>query len=102
MHEIALATRVMMALSGLMGLSMFVLANFLLKKQKGWRLATALMQISVNAFVFVSWLGGFLQSTPGTIHQAVTFVGFVVPTVMATVTTLRVVLPEIRQRTRAH
>lgn len=98
MADISLATRLLMVLSGATGLSMFLLANFYLKKHKGWRLTTALLQISANAFVFTSWLVGFLQAAPGTLAQLVALIGFVVPIIMANITLVRVVLPEIRQR----
>jgi len=100
MADISLATRLLMVLSGATGLSMFLLANFYLKKHKGWRLTTALLQISANAFVFVSWLGGFLQATSGTIAQLAALIGFIVPIIMANITLIRVVLPEIRRRFR--
>ena len=98
MADISLSVRLLMILSGATGLSMFLLANFYLKKHEGWRLATALLQISVNAFVFASWLNGFLQATPGTLAQLVALIGFVVPIIMASITLVRVVLPEARQR----
>jgi hypothetical protein len=100
MADISLATRLLMVLSGATGLSMFLLANFYLKRHKGWRLATALLQITTNAFVFTSWLVGFLQATPGTLAQLVALIGFIVPVIMANITLVRVVLPEIRQRFR--
>jgi len=98
--DINLTTRLLMALSGATGLSMFLLANFYLKKHKGWRLATALLQITANAFVFASWLVGFLQATPGTLTQLVALIGFIVPIIMASITLFRVVLPEMRRRFR--
>ncbi|MEI6144536.1 MAG: hypothetical protein WCP91_02975 [Candidatus Berkelbacteria bacterium] len=93
MAGISLKFRLLMALSGATGLTMFILANFYLNAHAEWKLATALLQITANAFVFASWLGGFRQATPRTPTKLLSLIGFVVPCCMASVTFFRVVLP---------
>lgn len=100
MADISLTVRLLMALSGLTGLTAFILANFILKKHAEMRLTTGLIQIAANSFVFSSWLGGFLQATPYTFWRYFALVGFLFPLATASVTFVRVILPAIKCRRR--
>jgi len=97
---ISIAVRALMALSGVVGLTMFILANFYLSRRPGLKLTTALLQIGVNCFVFCSWLNGFVQATPGTLVRLVALVGFIVPCCMVSITVVRVVVPELIRRAK--
>ena len=100
MSEISVTVRTLMILSGMAGLAAFLLANFYLKGRKDLRTIIGLVQIGANSFVFISWLNGFLQTTPGTIWKLGTLVGFTVPVLMASITFARVILPAFKHRNK--
>lgn len=100
MADISLAVRLLMALSGLTGLTAFILANFILKGHKELKTIVGLIQIGANSFVFVSWLGGFLQAAPCTFWRYFALIGFLFPLGTASVTFVRVILPAIKCRRR--
>lgn len=79
-----------MAVSGLVGFSLFLIAN-LTNILTGLNLVTGLLQLSVNLFVFLAWKKGFLVHTG--FKKFVAFWGIVVPIIMATITTVRVLIP---------
>lgn len=81
-----------MGVSGLMGFTFFILAN-IVKLFVGLNLLAGTIQICINAFVFYSWKRGHRTHT----GKAKTFalIGTIVPCVMASITLIRVIIPEI-------
>jgi lipopolysaccharide export LptBFGC system permease protein LptF len=85
--------RLWMAISGMTGLSFFLIANFT-SLFSGASVIAGILQLGVNAFVFVVWGKAFKQSSG--LQKFVAFWGAVVPIVMALITTVRVLLPLIK------
>jgi hypothetical protein len=81
-----------MAISGLVGLSFFLIANFT-NTFTGASLLAGCIQICVNAFVFVVWTKVFTQSHG--FKKFVPFFGVVVPLGMASITLWRIVIPAL-------
>lgn len=81
-----------MAISGLTGFSFFLIANFT-NFFAGSNVLAGYLQLCVNTFVFVVWKKAFTQSTG--LRKFVAFFGVVVPVVMASITTCRVLIPSI-------
>lgn len=81
-----------MAVSGLMGATFFLIANFTTILH-GLNLAAGCIQLAINAFVFCSWRRGFTESKG--FARFVTFVGTIVPIIMASITLIRVILPAL-------
>lgn len=59
----------------------------------GLVVATALLQLTVNSFVFVVWLKAFLERKG--FEKFVALWGVVVPVVMASITIIRILLPYV-------
>ena len=81
-----------MIVSGLVGLSFFLIANFT-DLFTGSSVLAGCLQLCVNAFVFVVCSKAFSQSRG--FMRFVAFFGVVVPAVMASITILRVLIPAI-------
>ncbi len=81
-----------MAISGITGLSFFLIANFT-NVFTGSSVLAGCLQLCVNAFVFVTWKKSFVQSRG--FKKFVAFFGIVVPCVMASITIWRVLIPAI-------
>lgn len=81
---------VWMIVSGAMGLSFFLIANFT-NLFTGSSIIAGVSQLAVNVFVFVVWLKAFLQSHG--FKKFIAFVGTVFPAIMASITIWRVLLP---------
>ena len=81
-----------MAISGFVGFSFFLIANFT-NTFKGLNLTAGVLQILINTFVFVVWLSAFKSST-GKL-KFVAFFGMIVPVIMASVTLIRVIIPSV-------
>lgn len=79
-----------MTISGLAGLSFFLIANFT-NLFVGLAVTAGILQIIVNVFVFVVWSKAFLQSIG--LKKCVAFIGAVFPFFMASITIWRVLLP---------
>ena len=85
-------TTLWMIISGATGFAFFLIANFT-KTLARLKVLAAAIQIAVNAFVFVTWLQGYLVSSG--FARFVAFWGIVVPVIMAGITTYRVILPRV-------
>ena len=81
-----------MALSGATGLLFFLIANFT-ELFVGSRVLAGCLQLCVNAFVFITWRRGFIQSKG--FKRFVAFFGMVVPFIMAMITLVRVLIPKV-------
>ncbi len=81
-----------MVVSGTTGLSFFLIANFT-NVFLGLAVIAGFCQLAVNTFVFVVWGKAFKQSSG--FKKFVAFSGVIVPLIMASVTTWRVILPWI-------
>ncbi len=79
--------KVLMAISGVMGLTLFIYAN--IEPEDGYWFGV--MQLLVNSFVFVTWFSGFLVAVtlPGRLFA---LVGALIPLLMAMTTLERVLL----------
>jgi hypothetical protein len=82
--------RLWMAISGMTGFSFFLIANFTSLFSDASIIA-GILQLGLNAFVFIVWRKAFTQSVG--FQKFVAFWGVVVPAVMALITTFRVLLP---------
>ena len=91
-----------MTISGICGLSLFLIANpFVLEYfgavynptivQSG--LFAGLLQICVNAFVFITWTNGFMKERG--FKKIIPAFGVVIPFIMAAITIYRVIAPVI-------
>lgn len=78
-----------MSLSGGMGLAFFLIANFT-QLFVGANQIAAVIQLAINAFVFVVWTKAFTHSTGR--KKFVAFFGIVVPIIMASITVYRVLM----------
>lgn len=81
-----------MAISGFLGFSFFLVANFS-NLFLGLNLVSGIMQIILNTFVFTTWLKGFRESIG--FRKFIAFWGVVIPFFMAGITLVRVILPAI-------
>lgn len=81
-----------MTVSGILGFTFFIVANFT-RFFQGSDLIAGILQLAVNAFVFATWLKGYLDSSG--LKKFIAFFGVVVPFVMATITIWRVLLPSL-------
>ena len=79
-----------MAVSGATGFTFFVISNFT-NLFVGSAVIAGFLQLTVNAFVFVVWRRAFRQSRG--FKKFVAFCGVVVPVCMASITTIRVLIP---------
>ena len=79
-----------MAISGATGFSFFLVANFT-NVFAGLSLVAGVLQLAVNAFVFIVWHKAFVERTG--FGKFVAFWGVVVPIVMASITIWRIFLP---------
>lgn len=79
-----------MIVSGITGITFFLIANFT-NLFVGSSVLAGCLQLCVNAFVFVVWKRAFSQSWG--FKKFVAFFGVVVPVVMALTTILRVLVP---------
>jgi uncharacterized membrane protein len=84
--------RILMVVSGLMGATFFILAN-IAHLFVGLNLLAGIIQICINAFVFLSWKRGYETHTGKA--KTVALIGTIVPCIMASITLIRVILPEI-------
>jgi len=92
MNKDLLIARILMVVSGLMGATLFVLAN-IVQLFAGMNLLAGLLQIAVNTFVFFSWKRGYTLSTGRA--KLVALIGTIVPCLMASITLVRVIIPEL-------
>lgn len=81
-----------MVISGITGLSFFLIANFT-NIFTGSSVLAGCLQLCINTFVFVVWRKVFLQSSG--FKKFIAFFGVVVPCVMASITIWRVLIPTI-------
>ena len=79
-----------MALSGSMGLLFFLIANFS-DIFLGLNMIAGIIQISINVFVFIVWMYGFLHSKG--FRRFVAFWGVIIPFIMTTITLVHVIIP---------
>ncbi len=81
------AVKSLMAVSGVMGLTLFIYAN--VDPTEGYWFGV--MQLLVNTFVFITWFSGFLVAVtlPGRLFA---LIGALVPLLMAMTTLERVLL----------
>lgn len=84
--------KILMGISGALGLVFFVIANFT-KMLYGFDILVGCIQVTINVFVFLTWRQGFRQCTG--FGKFVACIGTVVPVIMATVTIIRVLLPAL-------
>jgi hypothetical protein len=81
-----------MIISGLIGLSFFLIANFTNFFQ-GLNLIAVILQLLINGFVFLIHLDSF-RKTSG-ITKFIAFWGIVIPVTMAGTTIWRVLIPSL-------
>ena len=82
--------RLWMAISAAIGLAFFLIANFT-DFFVGLNVASGLVQIVINIFVFVTWLHGY-RSSHGR-ARLLAFFGVIAPPILAGTTLYRVVIP---------
>jgi len=83
---------IMMIVSGVLGVTFFVTANFT-NIFMGLNIISGVIQISINIFVFVMWLRGFSESKG--FMKFVAAWGVIVPVVLTSVTLYRVIIPAL-------
>lgn len=81
-----------MFVSGLTGISFFLLANFT-HLFRGSSVFAGCLQLCANAFVFVVWTRAFKESKG--FKRFVALFGVVIPVIMAGVTLCRVLIPAL-------
>lgn len=81
-----------MAISAIMGLSFFLIANFTFLFA-GLNVVSGVIQISINTFVFMTWLRGFRISHGRA--RFVAFFGVIAPPILVGITLYRVIIPFI-------
>ena len=81
-----------MMLSGLLGLTFFLVANFT-QLFYGLDIVAGCIQITLNIFVFLTWKEGVLLNKG--FKKFVALIGTVVPIIMASITIIRVLLPAL-------
>ena len=79
-----------MMISGVCGLSFFCIANFT-NFFINLNIAAAVIQISINLFVFITWTMGFIHGKG--FKRLIASFGVVVPFIMAGITIVRVIVP---------
>ncbi|MBZ0217055.1 MAG: hypothetical protein K8F25_10915 [Fimbriimonadaceae bacterium] len=79
-----------MAISAVTGLTFFLIANFT-DFFIGLNVVSGLVQISINTFVFLTWLKGFRASHGRA--RLVAFFGVAAPPVLVGITLYRVIIP---------
>ncbi len=79
-------------ISGIAGLTFFIIANFT-SIFAGLNVLAGCLQIVVNVFVFVCWAKAYPRCRG--FERFVTFIGVIVPPIMAGITTWRVLLPAV-------
>lgn len=82
----------MMALSGILALSFFLVANFTSIFIE-IKVLAGIIQLILNAFVFVTWLAGYKRSVG--FKKFVAAWGVAVPVIMAAITLFRVIFPAL-------
>lgn len=85
-------TSTWMAVSGVLGFGFFLVANFSFIFLE-LNILSALVQVVINGFVFVTWRRGYRESSG--FKKFVTFWGVVTPIVMASITIWRVIIPAL-------
>lgn len=84
-------TKLLMAVSGAAGFTLFILSNFGLTAGLG--IYTAFMQLAVNAFVHTAWKRGYRETTG--FKRIFAAVAATVPVVMGIITVYRVIIPTL-------
>lgn len=79
-----------MAISAATGLVFFLVANFT-DFLMGLNVASGLIQIALNVFVFVTWLHGYRVAQGR--ERLVAFFGVIAPPILAAITLYRVIIP---------
>ncbi len=79
-----------MAISAATGLVFFLVANFT-NFLVGLNIVSGLIQVALNAFVFVTWLHGYRVANGR--EQVVAFFGVIAPPILAGITLYRVIIP---------
>ncbi len=79
-----------MAISAVTGLVFFLVANFT-DFLIGLNIASGLIQIALNVFVFVTWLHGYRVANGR--ERIVAFFGVIAPPILAGITLYRVIIP---------
>ncbi len=79
-----------MAISAVTGLAFFLIANFT-DFFVGLNVASGLVQIVINIFVFVTWLRGYRASHGR--ERFLAFFGVIAPPILAGITLYRVIIP---------
>ncbi len=79
-----------MAISAATGLVFFLVANFT-DFLVGLNVVSGLIQIALNAFVFVTWLHGYRVARGR--ERLVAFFGVIAPPILAGITLYRVIIP---------
>ena len=79
-----------MAISAATGLAFFLIANFT-DFFVGLNIVSGLIQIALNAFVFVTWLHGYRVARGR--ERIVAFFGVIAPPILAGITLYRVIIP---------
>jgi len=95
-------SRTWMFISGICGLSLFLIANPFVLEYFGFvyspvvvqsGLFAGLLQICVNAFVFITWTNGFINERG--FRKVIPAFGVVIPFMMAAITIYRVIVPAV-------
>ncbi len=81
-----------MAISAITGLSFFLIANFTFLFAR-LNIVSGVIQISINIFVFMTWLRGFRISHGRA--RFVAFFGVIAPPMLICITLYRVIIPFI-------
>ncbi len=84
-----------MAMSGVIGFAFFLIANFTNIFQ-GLNILAGLLQLCINAFVFLAWGRAFLDRIG--FGKVFASFGVVVPVIMAGITIYRVLFPYLLQQ----
>ncbi|MFA6430346.1 MAG: hypothetical protein WC229_02310 [Candidatus Paceibacterota bacterium] len=79
-------------ISGIAGLTFFIIANFT-NIFAGLNVLAGCLQIVVNVFVFTCWAKAYPRCRG--FERFVTFIGVIVPPIMAGITIWRVLLPAV-------
>ena len=83
-----------MAISAVTGLAFFLVANFT-TLFVGLNVASGLIQIAINVFVFATWLRGYRTSSGRA--RLLAFFGVIAPPLLAGTTLYRIIIPFVLQ-----
>ncbi len=92
MEDVMKRHTILMAVSGFLALTSFIIANFT-DLLYGMNELAGVIQIGLNVVVFLSYLNGYIKTPTGQyLKKTIAFFGVILPPIMAGITIYRVLL----------